>query len=160
MQLPVAVIGGLALVVTGASLRIQSSASSDDVATIRRLEEQRRLAYARFDTTPLAPLLADDYEVGGGGRRLYEHGRDESLRIIPQTRPIHVPIDSITIDSMNVRVYGTTAVVVALQTHWLAPPGAARCRHVDNVMHVWVNRDGWKLVGRHISQIGTAPCPP
>ena len=158
MRLYVAAMAGLILVAARASVRTQTAAPTDDVATIRRLEEQRRLAYARFDTTLLSPLLADDYEVGGTGRKLYEHHRDESLRIIPETKPTHVPIDSITIDSMNVRVYGTTAVVVALQTHWLAPPGAARCRHVDNVMHVWVKRDGWKLVGRHISQVG-APCP-
>lgn len=122
-------------------------------ATIRELEDRRRVAYEQFDTTALGPLLAPEYYVSAselGGRVADRAG---ALNVIERTRTTHDPY-RLTIDSLSVRSYGDAAVSMGQHTHHMMPRGGQPFDVVDRFTHVWVRRDGrWLLVARQVSRV-------
>jgi hypothetical protein len=124
--------------------------ATGDTATIRHLEDMRRIAYAEFDTVRLAPLLAIDYRVVAPGTARPQ-GRGAALRVIKMTQATHVPIRAIRWDTLDVRILGDVAITRGRLTHIMAPrDGSADWKWTDNFLHVWVRREGrWQLLERH-----------
>ena len=142
----IAAVGIIGVVFASKGLVAQSVG---DVAEIRRLEDVRRLAYAEFDTVRLAPILASDYRVVGPGTSRIQD-RAAALRVIIRTQPTHVPIKSITWDTLDIRLLGDVAISRGRMTHHMAPRGSPEFSWTDNFLHVWVKRDDrWLLLERH-----------
>jgi ketosteroid isomerase-like protein len=113
--------------------------------TIRALEEKWVAAIVAKDTAAVEGLLADDF-VGTTNDRRYV--KKQALQDVAEGTH-----EVLTLDDLQIRVYGDTAIVDVDQTE--------KSRHGTDdfsgsylFTNVWVNRNGeWRAVASHGSRI-------
>ncbi len=131
---------GLALIPALALLFVCGDlcAAETDRDALERLEHEFNAAVLARDAAALDRLLDDDY-VTGGIRVL---GKSDQIELITAS----IPPKTQTIDSMDVRLHGDTAVVTGLATAGWATPAGAGTRTFRWV-NVWIRGDeGWRAV--------------
>ena len=129
-----------------------SATTSDPVAVLKQLDQERIRAQIGADAAALGRLYADDFiGIGPSG----------TVRTKPQViadfTSGSLKFQSITTDDVQWRVYGDTAVETGRSTM----DGQDRGKTVprDNrFTRVWVKRHGhWQLVANHYSLLVTPP---
>jgi ketosteroid isomerase-like protein len=149
--LPAAKIAGVATVtlwLASSLLPIRAQApDSAEVALLKKLEDQRIQAGVRKDTDTIAAATADDYvQIDLEGNAF---GKAEAMRRIRSSR---IQLKSNTIDDLNIRIYGNTAVVTGRST----AKGTIDGNDFPRVRYsrVYVKRDGqWKVVLFQLTRI-------
>ena len=121
------------------------------VLKILHLEEQRRLASLNGDTVALAQLFAADfYEVAANGgfrtlsQNLHERGRGD------------LQINTLSFDSVEVRVFETTAIVTGIVRRSGIYKGAPFQQQPIRYSRVYLNEHGmWRIVFGQNTTIAT-----
>jgi ketosteroid isomerase-like protein len=124
---------------------IVAAPAADAEATINGLEEQWVAAILAKDTQAIERLLADDFVGTTNDRRYVKREALDDVR-----DGTH---EMLTLDDVQVRIYGDTAVVDVDQTE--------KSRHGDEdfsgsylFTNVWIKRNGeWKAVASHGSRV-------
>lgn len=93
-----------------------ATTSTHSTATAARLEEvrtasrERQRIYATLDTLRLPAILADDFVAVIAGSTRDKSGALQAMR----EHDPRMPIDSITSDSVHIRVYGDVGIVTGI----------------------------------------------
>ena len=128
---------------------------SDD-AVLKQLEQDWGDAIVKTDLPALERIVGEEYtSVGPDG------AVSNKADHLAAAKTVTGKIESFSFSGVQVRVYGTTAVVTGDGTiHWSPPsltegvPGSAPFRWMD----VFVKRDGrWQAVASQTTDIGKAP---
>jgi ketosteroid isomerase-like protein len=126
------------------------SEAGDATHQIVQLEQQLTEALSRSDARAVDVLWADDLVwVGPNGRSSSKAEQLAAMRADTATSAL-----SATNKRVDVRIYGTTAVVTVIST-WVNTAAGSDAKHTDYIAtHVW-NRTGgaWHLVAAHISRL-------
>ena len=125
--------------------------SSTVVRKILQLEEQRRIASLNGDTLALAQLFAPNfYEVAANGgfrtlsQNLHERGRGD------------LQINTLTFDSVEVRVFETTAIVTGIVRRSGVYKGAPFQQQPIRYSRVYLNEHGvWRIIFGQNTTIAT-----
>lgn len=145
----------LALAGWACSIRTPEAREGADVsrrvAEIIGREAERRTAYITLDTLRLASLLAEDFTAVGAGLFRDKAGAIAAM----QEHSPRQPIDSITSDSVRVRVYGAIAIVTGInRIHMRDFTGSSVMRVVasNTTTNVWHFRSGrWLLISSQVT---------
>jgi ketosteroid isomerase-like protein len=138
---------------SGGSVSSMSSGSDDARQVIVRLEQQLTDALSRSDSRTVDALWADDLVwVGPNGRT---SSKAEQLAGMGSAATPGTPAAlTATNKKVDVRIYGTTAVVTVTST-WVNTQAQTPSKDMDYVAtHVWNHTGGgWRLVAAHISRL-------
>jgi ketosteroid isomerase-like protein len=138
-------IGALsaALLLGGAPITMAQSGRQTDsaqaAAEVRAVDQARSAAILHGDTAALSRIWAPEYT------QIYADGsvRSRAERLTAMARG-PLPFDSLEVEAMQVRLYGTVAVVTARDRAWAR--GASSSQRM-RFTRVYVQRDGrWQLV--------------
>jgi hypothetical protein len=150
---------GVCVCIANASACVRStspagSSASSAQQTILQLEEIRRAAYERLDSTTLSGLLAEDYILIAPTGAMRD--RQGALEALVRHSP-DLPFDSITHQDVRVRLHGSAAVVTGLSGLFMqdirtSPPEPVH--RLDRYTNAWVQHRGeWKLLNTQITRI-------
>ena len=122
-------------------------AQADIVRTIERLEDELNTAFNAYDASTLDRLWGEELVfISPNGAVASKAQRLAGLK----NRPASVPVSSN--DSIDVKVYGDTAVAIVVSS-WTGVPNATKPIRF-RATHVWNQRGGgWKLVAAHVTQL-------
>jgi uncharacterized protein (TIGR02246 family) len=142
---------GFSLVALSCALVCCLAAKADDAKQqIVQLEQRLTEALARSDSSTVDALWADDLVwVGPGGRTSSKAEQLAAMRAAAASTAL-----TATNQRVDVRIYGTTAVVTVLSM-WANPQAGNAGKHTDYLAtHVWMRAgDSWRLVAAHISRV-------
>lgn len=116
---------------------------------IRALEQQLNDALTAVDVRTIDRIWSDDFLfVNPAGHIATKAQRMSGLK------PAAVPAALVSsLDDMQVRVYGATAVAI-VKTTWRGTVNAQPIADPYVATHVWVRSAGrWRLVSAHVSQV-------
>jgi ketosteroid isomerase-like protein len=121
--------------------------AQDTVRTIERLEDELNAAFNAYDAAALDRLWGDELVfISPNGAMASKAQRLAGLK----SRPASIPVSAN--DSIEVKVYGDTAVAVVVSS-WTGVPNATKPIRF-RATHVWNQRSGaWKLVAAHVTQL-------
>ena len=113
------------------------------------MERQYLDARLANDTATLRRLLADEFTTIGSSGAM--GGRAGALRLPTNRTPGGDEINSMDLDSLQVRVYGATAVMTGLRR--MRGPGGPIGAGL-RFTHVFVRRNGrWQLVASQVTSV-------
>jgi ketosteroid isomerase-like protein len=126
------------------------AAAPDAEREIRHLEELLNDALSTLDAKTIDKIWADDFVfVTPSGRIANKAQRLAGLKPADTSAP---PLTS-TIDDVQVRVYGTSAVAI-VKTTWRGSIDAKSIADPYVATHVWVRAGtSWRLASAHVSQV-------
>jgi len=118
--------------------------TGDDLEALSRLNATYIDCVVTADADRFAAILADDFVCSNPDGTLVD--RDEFLR---RTRAA-VPLQSMAIDDVLIRVMGSVAIIHARTTYVLADGKQGAGRYTD----VWALRGGaWLAVAAHVTRL-------
>lgn len=125
-----------------------ASAQSDDVAALRKLNEEWIHAYPKKDTATLNRILADDLTmITASGNRL---SKNDILR--NAANPV-MPLTSSRVDSVDVRVLGHIGIVMA-KASFVSRSGKQQASGQTSYMDIYEKRNGkWVAVAAHVTSL-------
>lgn len=108
-------------------------------------------ALRRNDATKLAEIYADEFQlINFRGRQVDKPG------VVAAVRSGALRFDALTTSDLQMRMYGTTAIIMGHQQQVAREPGADEQAHPNDVRftHVYVLRNNrWRLVASQITPI-------
>jgi ketosteroid isomerase-like protein len=121
---------------------------------IRDLEELLNDAFNTIDAKTIDGIWSDDFVfVAPSGRIANKAQRMAGLKPAAGPKP---PLVS-TLNDVQIRVYGATAVVIVKST-WSGIVDAKPFADSYVATHVWARvGEGWRLVSAHVSQVESKP---
>ncbi|MBA3711301.1 MAG: nuclear transport factor 2 family protein [Pyrinomonadaceae bacterium] len=134
---------------------VQSQPTGEKVAmsgtaeqAVRQLDTERVQALLRSNTTTLERIFADDYANTNNSGEVLTKGQ-----VMAEVKSGDVKYETITIDDVQVRVYGDTAVLTGRAT----VKGARKGQDIsgqNRVTRVYVKQaGGWRLVAQQSTRI-------
>jgi ketosteroid isomerase-like protein len=112
-----------------------------------------RQAMMKRDAAALERLLHEDLTYS------HSNGRLQTKAEVVQATRDKTTIEAIDFSDVNVRVYGTTALIRAKVDMRNSTDGKSTTSHL-NVLHVWLKGPGgWQLVGRQATQLSPPTTP-
>ena len=142
-----AALSALLIAVAAPGLRAAQPAGTE--AELRALEERLARAWVEKDRPFIEGLLAGDWSVTDGAGQVLTKDQVLAQTFASSDRTI----DSMTIDDVRVRVFGSTAVVTGRTRatgSYRGQTGSAVLRFTD----IFVQRDGrWQIVASHGSTV-------
>ncbi|WP_143305718.1 nuclear transport factor 2 family protein [Chitinophaga vietnamensis] len=125
-----------------------ASAQSDDVAALKKLNEEWIHAYPKKDTATLNRILADDLTmITSSGNRLSKGD------IIRNAANPATPLTSSRVDSVDVRVLGQVAIVMA-KASFVSKMGKQQASGQTSYMDIYEKRNGkWVAVAAHVTSL-------
>jgi len=141
---------GISLVVIFASFAAATPTVAAPDRQIRQLEQQLNDALSSMDVKTIDKIWAEDFVfVNPSGRITNKVQRMAGLKP-PDTS---TPLLTSTVDGVQLRVYGTTAVAI-VKTTWR---GTVDAKHIADryvATHVWkLSGAQWQLISAHVSQV-------
>jgi ketosteroid isomerase-like protein len=126
------------------------AAAPNAVREIRHLEELLNDVLSTLDAKSIDKIWADDFVfVTPAGRIADKAQRMAGLKRADTSAP---PLTS-TIDDVQVRVYGTSAVAI-VKTTWRGSIDGKSIADPYVATHVWVRAGtSWRLASAHVSQV-------
>ena len=126
----------------------EAKAGSGVVEDIKKIENERDQAMVRGDVGTLERLTSDDYTMVGATGHM-----SSKERMLADVKSGELKYSSIMLDDLNVRVYGTTAVVTGRRTVH-GKHGAADFSGADRFLRVYVKQGGqWRAVAFQATRI-------
>lgn len=117
---------------------------------IRQLEQQLNDALSSVDVKTIDKIWAEDFVfVNPSGRITNKVQRMEGLKPADASTPLLTS----TVDDVQLRVYGTTAVAI-VKTTWRGTVDAKLIADPYVATHVWkLSGAQWQLTSAHVSQV-------
>jgi ketosteroid isomerase-like protein len=117
---------------------------------IRGLESELNAALSKVDAKAIDRLWADDFVfVNPSGRIANKAQRMERLKPPDPTAPALIS----TVDDVQIRVYGDSAVAI-VRTTWRGSIDGKAIADPYIATHVWVHSaEQWRLASAHVSRV-------
>lgn len=142
----------LSLLLSIASSAVAAPPMSAAERQIRQLEQQLNDALSTIDVKTIDKIWADDFLfVNPSGRVTNKSQRMAGLNA--SSSPSMAPPLTSTIDDVQVRVFGTSAVAI-VKTTWRGTVDAKPIVDPYVATHVWCrSRARWRLTSAHVSHV-------
>jgi uncharacterized protein (TIGR02246 family) len=129
------------------SIQSRGYSQSDDIDTLKKLNQDWLNSILNRDTATLGRILADDFVM------ITPMGNKNSRKDNLETAALKtVRVTAITLDSVNVTMLTNDVGIVTAWTHFVFNDGNRESRGKNSYQDVYVKRNGnWVAVAAHVT---------